>query len=109
MRRAVVQALFVGEVLQHQAAQLAVGQVRVQRAEVGRERRDVVPVLGGILAQVLARQFALRPRLVVGMLQQVVVLKAGIEGVEENGGRISHGKSPVLGDGCGSRFRFRRL
>ena len=79
------QAFFVGQVLKHGAAQWRVFQAGVQRAEVCRKGGDMVPVLGRVLAQLIARKLALRPCLIEGVLQQIVAGDAGIECGKELG------------------------
>ena len=67
------------QIAQHRAAQLAIVQARVQRAQIGRKSGDVMIVVGGIFAQIFARQLTGGPRLVIGMAQKVVAGNALLE------------------------------
>jgi hypothetical protein len=53
----------LAEIAQHGAPQSPVGQPRVQRAQIGRERRDVMVVLRGVFLKVVAGEFIRRPSL----------------------------------------------
>ncbi len=76
--------LLFAQVAQHGAALLAVFQPRVQRAEVRGKCCDVVVVIGGILAQIFARQFTGRPRFVIWMAKKIITGNALLERAQKN-------------------------
>src|SRR4051812_26960616 len=68
-----LQSFFVGQVIKHGAAEFAFREASVERAEIGREGGDVMVILSGISAQIIARERAFAPGLIERMAKQIVV------------------------------------
>ncbi len=84
-RRSRVHALLLRQIPQNLPPHLPIRQPRVQRAQIRRKRRHMVPVLRRILPQILPRQLTLRPRLIKRMLQQVIRPNPLLETAPETG------------------------
>ena len=99
--RRVVCSFFLGKVAQHLTPQLRIRQPSVQGTQVGWKCGHVMPVFGGVAAQVLARELPLGPGLVKRVLQQVIgsgaLCKAGPEIGLAHGGVLTFGKVRATG------------
>ena len=76
-------ALLLDQVLEELLPQRRVLAAGVHAGDVRRKRRDVRVVGDRVLAQVLRRQAPLRPELVEGVIQQVLLADQGVEGDQE--------------------------
>ena len=75
----ILTALLISHVGKYGAAQLSFFQPDAQLSQIARKRLDVRIVIFGIGAQIIAGQFARRPRFIKWMTEQVVVMNAFFE------------------------------
>src|SRR4051812_12262166 len=71
--RIAVKPFFVGEVLDHGPTKFAIAQAAVEGRKIRWKCSDVMIVVAGILAEIVARKFAFTPRLVERMTKQIVL------------------------------------